>query len=391
MSRVAGADAQIQRHYESGALSYPRTLAGPVSAAGRAAVEGWGVRVSAVAPAAELTVRRPHDPLMVYDAHLPGVVGGVPQHLLPESSLLLDRVARAMVRAAVDLPIERPETSGLPAWAQDLAWWRPSPDAPRAALSQADGCGLHAEAMWMDLDADEIALVGLLEAGLGRPSSLADHAHRAAERGFVGPEGLTELGAEVISEQPPSLREPGLAQAVEAVIDADRPDAPSGVPADLIERCFDLMPELAPSLRRALAGGEDGGGAGDLRPEDPIDALAQRRGADGETDTFWRRLRRRRAQAGAPVEGEASPGMPAPESAMEQPQQRSLPPVAEALEGRPASSESPAPSEAAAAPPEVRVRARADASLVRIVAGIEPAAEENYAPEPTYRTATPFG
>lgn len=264
--RVAAAAGMIQARYEAGDISYPRTASRTLGAAG-------AVRVAAlcraplhgmVEPVVDV-VRKPHEAVHVLRVDMPGFAG-VPQHLLPVEMRFLDRVARATVRAAVPLQVERPDTRPLPPWARELPWWRPGPDFPPEARSRADGCDLVVQAELFDFDAEEVAFEALARESLGRPSSIADHAIRAVERGFVDASGITALGHAALADVPPSLTLPGIAHAVEAVIEGDVPEGSAeGPPADLIERCFGVMPELAPRLRAALKRGE-GGGDSEMKP-----------------------------------------------------------------------------------------------------------------------------
>lgn len=264
--RVAAAASTIQRSYEAGEISYPRTSARTLGAAGVSHVAGLGVALPPmVFESFPQATRRPHEAVHVLTDALPGF-SGVPQHLLPESMRFLDRVARATVRAAVPLQIERPDVSALPQWARDLPWWRPGPDFIPQARSAADGADRVARAELFDFDAEEVAFETLVREGLGRPSSVAEHALRAAERGFVDARGLTTLGENALVGVPPSLTVPGIAHAVEAVIEADdAAGAAEGPPGDLVELCFGVMPELAPRLRAALRKGEGDGGS-EMKP-----------------------------------------------------------------------------------------------------------------------------
>lgn len=282
--RVSAAASAIQQCYESGAISYPRAASGQLGCAGLASTAalcaGLGIDVASPLP---LRNRRAHEPVHVLDASLPGFAG-VPQHLLPDDLRFLDRVARAQVRAAVLLPIQRPDTSLLPDWARDLPWWRPAPDFPVGARSAADGCDVAVQAELFDFDAEEVAFECLVREGLGRPSSIAEHAARAVERGFVDASGITRAGEQALEGVPPSLTLPGTAHAVERVIDAD-PDesAAPGPPADLIERCFQVMPELAPRLRAALRKSD---GEGSTRM-DPVAVKPAGAGEESHEDASW--------------------------------------------------------------------------------------------------------
>lgn len=321
--RVATAGAVIQRAYEAGAISYPRTSARSLGASGRATVSGWGVRGDEAlefAPAPDPRAgRRPHEAVHVLTERLPGVLGGVPQHLLPESALFLDRLARSNVRAASRLPVERPKTDDLPAWARGLDWWRPAGDFPAAARSVEDGCDFVAQPKLFEFDAEEVAFEALVRERLARPSSIVEHAVRAVARGFVSAEGLAAAGHAALVDMPPSLMMPGLAHAVEDLLERDwgAAGAQPGPPVDLIERCFELMPELAPRLRSALARG-DGDGDSGLKPAAVLDVSRDDR-VPAERENRWSYWAARRRKA-APVEhSRQSVKQPAGEAPTSQP------------------------------------------------------------------------
>lgn len=303
--RVAAAAATIQARYEAGDISYPRTSARTLGPGAVASAARLGVSKPPLVTETGARGRRPHEAVHVLCEDLPGF-RGVPQHLLPVEMQFLDRLARATVRAAVPLPVERPKTSDLPAWARDLPWWRPGPDFPASARSVADGCDLRVRAEIFDFDAEEVAFEALVRESLGRPSSIADHAIRAVERGFVDAQGLTSLGEAALEHVPPSLTLPGIALAVEEAIESDAVESPpEGPPVDLIERCFGLMPELAPRLRAALRRGE-GGGDSEMKPA--ASATAAATGQDASESDRWYWAARLATGTDAEVEEETSVG-----------------------------------------------------------------------------------
>lgn len=289
--RVAAAAATLQHRYEAGDISYPRTSSRILGAAGVARVAGlYRGALGSVAEPVVIGPRKPHEAVHVLRGELPGFAG-VPQHLLSEELRFLDRVARSNVRAAVPVQIERPDTSALPAWARDLPWWRPGPEFPVEARSGADGCDRVVQAELFDFDAEEVAFEALARESLGRPSSIADHAIRAVERGFVGAGGLTTLGEAALADVPPSLTLPGIAHAVEAVIEDDAGEAgEAGPPGDLIERCFAVMPELAPRLRAALKRGE-GDGDSKMAPAAEVSKADSDCGLSASDRAYWERRR----------------------------------------------------------------------------------------------------
>lgn len=312
--RVVAAAARVQRSYEDGQISYPRTAARSVGPAGLAALSGVlrGRELPAAArrpPETTAGVRRPHEAIYPTTERLPGLAGGVPQNLLREADLLVDRLARAQLRSLMVLPIEVPDTRSLPEWARSLAWWRPAPDFPAEARSEADGTSLMVQGEFVAYEADEIAFGVLAREGLARPSSIAEHAHRAAERGFVDAEGLTPAGAEAIAGAPVSLREPEVARQIEGVIASDDLEAAQpGPPVDLIQRAFAVVPELAPVMEARLEKRGDDGRGGVLAPSaSAVAAAPGDDGRDGVLAEFWDRRRRRAAAKRVGVQSAQSP------------------------------------------------------------------------------------
>lgn len=263
MMPMAQAAAQVQRSYEGGDISYPRTLSREISAPALQSLSVALMRHDVHFPA-PVAASRSHAAIYPLKSVLPGIQQGVPQTALSADDALIDRLVRAWVRGVAPYPVEVPKKSELPAWAAALNWWRPAEATPWAAQSVADDFGPNVGMEVVDYSADEIAFRALLRERLGRPSSMIEHAVKAAERGFVDATGLTDAGRRVVKASPKGLQDVSIAQAMEAVLEGEwdgtggeAMDAPQTAVLDWVAQALSMSPTLVPSLRTAVVGNHE--------------------------------------------------------------------------------------------------------------------------------------
>ena len=111
--------------------------------------------------------------------------------ILSESDFCLAEITRQLIACGANVQIESPDIAGYPEWVRELDWQRPA-DKTAGFLLQS---GLEIESGYYPYPVDLIALDQMLKYGLGRPSTLAGHAEKFAERDLYQPEtGVQEKG-----------------------------------------------------------------------------------------------------------------------------------------------------------------------------------------------------
>lgn len=261
MSLLAAAAHMVQRLYERGLLSYPRSRS-------RASTDGTVDGVQALAARHGVVIDRAlargegtpdaehgHEAVSVRGRALSDINLDIAEWVLSPEDAALQRIARHNVRCGLELPYEVPDVSDLPDWARDLQWSRLSPSVKPCLATAEEARPVAGMTIY---DPAEIALRGLLAAGLGRPSSVVAHARRFAERGYVDQYGLTERAHELASEVPAGLLDPAFSRRVEQLLaedDASEPD--SGDPesllvAGLVARALQLEPQVRIRVFAAL-------------------------------------------------------------------------------------------------------------------------------------------
>jgi DNA topoisomerase-1 len=209
--------SSLQRLYERGRISYPRTGSRRFSQAGASAIR----QISRAAGAAkysasslpilgEATRDETHEALRPLEA----VNVAADPTKLPPDEAVITLIARNVISVAGGGQVERAQVSGLPEWAQNLNFERAS--APRAPWrDEAPKAGV----LVRQLDA---AILGcVLESNLGRPSTWANHATTMVTRGLIGNSmRLTEKGEAWVQGSPTALLTGTWAKEVDQVLEA---------------------------------------------------------------------------------------------------------------------------------------------------------------------------
>ena len=256
---LRAASQTIQSLYEQGSLSYPRSASDALSEASIASLVALLPRVG-LPSLARASVPRfeggvgAHEAVHPMPAALRSVNLGIAEWMLQGADRILHRATRHLLRCVAPIDIERPaDTRALPAWAVALDWRRPSSETAKALL--------EAEELTIDRGVtfyppEEIAFRALLAAGLGRPSSVVEHAVHAAERGAVDGLGLTSKGRALLAATPPELANPACSLAVEAVLERAYQDAGDEAsradPMALVNRALSPCETLRPQWEAAL-------------------------------------------------------------------------------------------------------------------------------------------
>jgi DNA topoisomerase I len=244
----------LQRLYEAGRMSYPRSDASAVTAQGLAAAqkmaEQHGVRFDASkVPMFSRHGRHAHEsprPLQS-DVNITA-----PLLVLSDDEAALSLISRHLVACGQPHAVHSPDPSALPGWAQGLQferkvcqWLRPWPRRP-------------AETGLRIFPKEEIALSLLLKHKLGRPSTMVFHALKFASRDLLGESAqLDPKGADWIKRTPELLRNPKTSQQIERILSAcvDDPkynEAPPQLVKSLLES-MNLWGDVQAMLQRVEA------------------------------------------------------------------------------------------------------------------------------------------
>ncbi len=260
-----GGGAQLMQHlYEGGSISYPRSDNDALSDAAlddlsriaerhRIGFDG-GAAIPRFVPSAQ----RPHEAVHLLADASARVDLTIPTRMLSPEDRVLQCLARSWLRQGVDIEMEIPETSHLPAWAQALPWSRPSADTPSVLLYDDE---VQPSMKLTAYSKQGIALHLLADEGLGRPATIAVHADHLAERNALGTEGLTPRGRNLLRAAPAALAQPETARRIEAIFDGREDPALVRMPGEPSTSALPLvgnaivaaMPTLMPDFEKALA------------------------------------------------------------------------------------------------------------------------------------------
>lgn len=208
----------LQRLYEGGRMSYPRSTAHALTGEGIARLQdiahGHGVKIDADRlPAFSRRGRHTHESLRP----LAGKVDVcAPLLLLSADDAALALITRHLIACAQPHATHRPDPATLPEWARDpkldfsrrvCQWLRPWPRRPAAANLRV-------------YPTSEVAMRTLLEHDLGRPSTQVRHATKFESRSLLTSAMEPSAKARLWLEQTPqTLLDPRTSAAIEAMID----------------------------------------------------------------------------------------------------------------------------------------------------------------------------
>lgn len=206
---IQAANTAMQALYERGSLSYPRAGAVGFSESTSAQMTALATDLG-LAPVQRLPLWTP-TPSAAHESPHPASPRALrdalkaPAWMLSDSDRAMARWARQALRqmiGAQDEIADVPDT--LPMWLTELRFTRPDPATEPFLAEPFDEDHDHRAAMTL-YDADEIAFRGLTALGLGEPSTLADHAERMVEHGYVDAGGVTQAGRDLAAQTDPAL------------------------------------------------------------------------------------------------------------------------------------------------------------------------------------------
>ena len=246
----------MQRLYESGRMSYPRSSARAVTGDGLAFVskiaDSHGVRFDGTRlPSYARRGRHAHES----PRPLSGKVDiSSALLLLSPDEAVLSLLARHLLACGQPHFLHRPDPSKLPDWARGLKlerkvsqWLTPWPRRPAT-------CGVR------DKPLEETALEILLQHGLGRASTVVQHAQKFASRGLLDERAQLSARGRVWMELTPAvLLDPGTSARIEQAIDAaaeslDADAAPERLARTLLSD-LGLWDQVQPVLGRTRQAG----------------------------------------------------------------------------------------------------------------------------------------
>ncbi len=332
---LRAAQQQIQRLYERGSLSYPRTESDGLTDTTLDTLRPMMARFS---PSSRGSGEIPrfaeeegaHEALHPMPEVLHGIDLTISEWMLDLDDQLVHRIARNLLRCMAPIRVQEPQTvGGIPVWAQELPWSRPAAGTLKALLEPEERAPRGGVTLY---EADEIAFRALQSAGLGRPSSIVGHAEHAAERGVVNADGLSTEGESLLAHAPPEIADPSTSRYIERVIDQayraslhqPRDSAVIGSETmDLVWAALQPAEGIRPQLEAALRL-EERRSNKPPRPEPPSDrtnpphAAVVDAGGEAETAARARRRSARRAVeiASADSEPEPAPGAVPPALAL---------------------------------------------------------------------------
>ena len=205
----------LQRLYEAGRMSYPRSDASAVTTQALATIQDMadqhGVRFDASrVPTFSRQGRHAHESPRILKSN---VNITAPLMILSDDEAALSLIARHLLACGQPHAVHLANPANLPAWAAGLKlerkvcqWLRPWP-------RKATETGLRI------YPNEEIALALLLRHKLGRPSTMVFHAMKFASRDLVDAKGrVSAKGADWIKRTPALLQDPKTSQMIEKIL-----------------------------------------------------------------------------------------------------------------------------------------------------------------------------
>lgn len=207
----------LQGLYERGVVSYPRTEGQQYRAETRARLaqmgRAHGLRTQ-LSPAQDNLAGQAHEPLHIVD---PQAIAGLnllrPARLQRDDrSVALAWISRQMLASLITVQRENADARALPAPLGALDWQRSSGPVPTWYHRPRPGLRTFTPAQSL--------LQGMVDAGIGRPSTYVGHAMRAIERGIVASDNTLGLeGRRMLGAAPPALARASVARAIEQACD----------------------------------------------------------------------------------------------------------------------------------------------------------------------------
>lgn len=246
---VSEAASSLQRLYESGRMSYPRSTASAITGdalaclqniAGDHGVKFDSRRVSQFARQSRHAHESPRPLVRDIDICAPIMT------LTPDDQAL-SLITRHLIACGQPHVKDAPEVDKLPEWARKIPWSRKRSTCLRPWPRR------QAESRIAVNDPEALLIRLMMENRLGRPSTLVNHAVKFASRGLVDDRlQLTEKGRRWLTVTPQILMDPSTSSLIERYIDESvdlKDDAEP--PAQLVRGILDrlgLWSDVQPKL-----------------------------------------------------------------------------------------------------------------------------------------------
>jgi DNA topoisomerase-1 len=229
----------MQRLYEAGRMSYPRSDASAVTPQGIAALqkmaEQHGVRFD---PSRVSTFSRNGRHAHESPRPLNGDVNiTFPLLVLSKDEAALSLISRHLISCGQPHAVHSPDASALPAWAKNLPFERKVCQWMRPWSKKTIQTGLHI------FPKEEIALSLLLKNKLGRSSTVVFHALKFASRGLLDEHArIDDKGADWIRRTPDLLKDPRTSLQIENILSACADESKQGeAPGQLVKSLLESM------------------------------------------------------------------------------------------------------------------------------------------------------
>lgn len=261
---ISAAADLLQRMYEAGDISYPRTSSFGLSEAGIASAATLARLKGLIAFKRDLLPRiqsdTPHEAIRVLnEERIKNLELGKPLKLHDnDRDAALSFIARRTLEAGLIKQHDYPDTSDAPSWARDVAWRR---ETRRSVLPWR-----YPELPDVSSRDIKAALVDAMVAnGIGRPSTYASHATRFSERELIDYKfDLTSKGRDWLNAAPPALKDTATSARIEALLEAE--DVPV---SELVEQVLELAAGNGPAALEAIY--EQLDVAADVREDDEVE------------------------------------------------------------------------------------------------------------------------
>ncbi len=225
----------LQRMYEAGDISYPRTSSHGLTEAGIESVARLARLKGLIAFKRDLLPRlppnTPHEAIRVLnEVRLRSLEINKPLKLHDnDRDAALSFIARRTLEAGMVIQRDYPDTSNAPAWVKDVTWCR---DTRRTVLpwrypERPEACSRDIKAALVE---------AMVDNGIGRPSTYASHAAKFSERELVDYKfDVTAKGRDWLESAPAPLKSVETSARIEAVLESeDRPVA------ELVEEVLEM-------------------------------------------------------------------------------------------------------------------------------------------------------
>jgi DNA topoisomerase-1 len=231
----------FQTLYENGKMTYPRSSATAVHESTVSTLEKLAKRHKVRFNRQQLPTIKGNGVDGVSVSHpspapLVEVAVDSPLRSMPPEERVLAVLTRNLIASGTEQLVERPDLSGHPEWAQKMEFSR---------VDRALPWERNVKAKVIDYDPEATIMLALMQAGVGRPSTLVSHAEKFMGRGLVDQEfNLTEKGQKWLNSLPSAIGRISPAMLESAF------DLLSGAPEERVRTIVAMMGDAGVEIAR---------------------------------------------------------------------------------------------------------------------------------------------